>query len=348
MKQEQYSPNVVAIVPVYNVEQYIEQCLISLVNQTYPFAQIILVDDGSTDSSGIICDAFAEEYSYMTVIHKANAGLGFARNSGLDVVSNATDYVMFVDSDDWLEKDAVARLVSAMNNIPADCVIGGYVKRNDEYKKIYEYKKKFREFEHKEIQDYLMPRLCGSAPALSDSVPMSVWSTLFNYHLIKQLEIRFRSEREVISEDFFFKFKVFQHSSRVVQSDSTRYNYRTNPHSLSSSYRADRFEATIHFYNEAIEVIHEANLPHDAVIRVQKTLLIYLRKCISQELPKTSGKTTKGAISRLGEIVSDKRVQSVVKTYPVSKLRLRQQIFVNLIKEKCSVLLFLVAKCGLV
>lgn len=110
------------IVPVYNVEKYLRQCLDSIINQTYRNLEIILVDDGSTDSSGIICDEYAQIDARIKVIHKENGGLSSARNAGLDVCISGGDYVAFVDSDDWLELDMYERLYETSKKYNADIV----------------------------------------------------------------------------------------------------------------------------------------------------------------------------------------------------------------------------------
>ena len=88
------------IVPVYNVEAYLVKCVESILNQTYPNLEVILVDDGSPDGSGAICDTFADKDSRVKVIHKPNGGLSSARNAGLEEASG--EYITFVDSDDWI------------------------------------------------------------------------------------------------------------------------------------------------------------------------------------------------------------------------------------------------------
>ena len=93
-------PKLSIIVPVYKVERYIERCISSLRNQTLTDIEIILVDDGSPDLCPQLCDEYAQKDSRIKVIHKANAGLGYARNSGLEIATG--EYVAFVDSDDWL------------------------------------------------------------------------------------------------------------------------------------------------------------------------------------------------------------------------------------------------------
>ena len=346
MSRTSISIRVSAIVPVYNVERYVRQCLDTLITQTYPLEEIVLVDDGSTDSSGTICDEYAAANDRVMVVHKRNAGLGYARNTGLDSLTRPSDYVMFVDSDDWLEKDAVRNLVSALGSNPADCVIGGHTKKTTEGKTVFEFKLENRCFEGSEVREMLLPRLCGSMPATHDSLPMSACSALYRRGMLEEYKIRFPSERKLISEDFVFKFNVLIHSSCAILCDSVSYNYRTNMCSLSTSYRPDRFEASMRFFAFALGMIEDSQLPSDAVTRMQKTLFIYLRKCISQELPKTSGKTMSQALIRLEEMISDKRIQSVVQDYPQSELGLQQRAFIYLIRKKCAALLYCAARCG--
>ena len=93
------------IVPVYNVEEYLKECIDSIINQTYKRIEIILVDDGSTDKSGKICDDYAKIDKRIKVVHKENGGLSDARNVGISVSSGK--YIAFVDSDDWVEKNYV-------------------------------------------------------------------------------------------------------------------------------------------------------------------------------------------------------------------------------------------------
>lgn len=100
------------IVPVYNVEKYIVKCLTSLVNQSYQHIEIILVNDGSTDNSGILCQRFVDDDVRISLVHQENQGLSAARNTGLDVCTGA--YVMFVDSDDWISEKMIEILYSDM------------------------------------------------------------------------------------------------------------------------------------------------------------------------------------------------------------------------------------------
>lgn len=120
------NPKVSVIIPVYNVEPYLRQCLDSVVNQTYRNLEIIIVDDGSPDSCGRICDEYAAKDDRIRIIHKKNAGVSAARNDGMKIASG--EWITFVDSDDWLDVNYFDRMVSSMPEEKPDIFFaGGYV-----------------------------------------------------------------------------------------------------------------------------------------------------------------------------------------------------------------------------
>ena len=114
------------IIPVYNVKPFLEKCLESVINQAYKDIEIILIDDGSTDSSGIICDRYAEVDDRINVIHKKNAGVSAARNDGIDIANG--EYICFVDSDDWLELDYLETIVPILINSKPSLLINNWVR----------------------------------------------------------------------------------------------------------------------------------------------------------------------------------------------------------------------------
>ena len=118
------------IVPVYNTERYLDQCVRSLLCQTYGDLEIILVNDGSTDHSGKLCDAFAEQDSRVIVLHKENGGLSDARNAGLDMASG--QYISFIDSDDFVAENMYERMLAAMEAHSADLVVCDLVKVDEQ------------------------------------------------------------------------------------------------------------------------------------------------------------------------------------------------------------------------
>lgn len=122
MQNEQ--PLISVIVPVYNVQEYLEQCVESLICQTYKNIEIILVDDGSTDNSGLLCDRYAERYDNIFVYHKINGGLSSARNYGIDKAKG--DYLSFIDSDDFVSCDFLECMAESMIDYKADVVMCNY------------------------------------------------------------------------------------------------------------------------------------------------------------------------------------------------------------------------------
>ena len=114
------------IVPIYNIEGYIRECIDSILAQTYPDFELILVDDGSPDNCGRICDEYAEKDVRIKVIHKENGGLTSARNAGLSVAKG--DWIMHVDGDDWIEPDMIESLIEAAKVTEADLVFGDFMK----------------------------------------------------------------------------------------------------------------------------------------------------------------------------------------------------------------------------
>lgn len=336
-----------AIVPVYNVERYVRQCLDTLLAQTYPLEEIVLVDDGSMDSSGDICDEYAASYECVTVVHKRNAGLGYARNTGLDSLTRPSDYIMFVDSDDWLEKDAVEHLVRALGDDSADCVIGGHTKKTDEGKTVFELKLENHRFEGSEVREQLLPRLCGSMPTSHDSVPMSACSALYRRSILEECNLRFPSEKEMISEDFVFKFNFLLRARNAILSDFVGYCYRTVQGSLTTSYRSDRFEACVKFYKRVQEMIREEGLSEECLLRLNKTFFIYLRMCIKQERTKVSGSRNEEVLRRIRSIVSADEVQKAIALYPTSQLEIRQRFFVHLVEKRQARILLVLTNIGM-
>ena len=118
-------PKVSVIVPVYKVEEYLPRCLDSLAAQTYPNLEIVLVDDGSPDRCGELCDAFAHERSNVLVLHQSNQGLSAARNDG--VKASQGEYITFVDSDDFVSRDYVEYLMSMILKNHCDIYVGNYL-----------------------------------------------------------------------------------------------------------------------------------------------------------------------------------------------------------------------------
>lgn len=330
------------IVPVYNVELYLEQCVYSLINQTYRNIEIILVNDGSKDNSGEICESFLDKDQRISVVHKENEGLGFARNTGLDYASG--EFVTFIDSDDYAEEDMIELLIDGIIKYSADTCIGGFKRVNNNGRVLYTEKYQESNYQGCQVYQDLFQRMLGSAPDKHDSIRMSVWNSMYSMKIIKENNILFPSERVMISEDIIFDSDYYRYAECVCVIDSTAYNYRVTQGSLTQKYKADRAELTCILYDEMEQRISGVFEGDIALHRLQKQFFVNIRMCLSQEKRKVSGKSFNEVVSSMNKICEMSTLQKVVNSYPNGNLKLNARIFVLLIKYKAAFTLALLTE----
>ena len=332
-------PEVTVVVPVFNVEKYLHQCIESLLNQTYRNLEIILVDDGSTDNSGAICDKYRQKDQRIKVIHKCNQGLGFARNSGMK--ETTSDYITFMDSDDYADEDMIEELMRPIIDENADTVIGGFKKVNDEKKILFidSYNKKT--YINDAVYNDFFIRILGSSPGNHDFVRMSVWNSIYSMKIIKEHDIVFPSERIMISEDLIFGAVYYKYARVVSVISSSKYNYRYNTTSLSEKYRANKFQLVNDLYLEMKKrITNTFERQEEADNRLKTMYLIQLRNCIGQE--NISGKNISEKINSVKKMCENDLVRHIIETYPYDELSYKQKIFIDLIRHKnCRLLLLL-------
>lgn len=317
------------IIPVFNVEKYIKQCVDSVINQTYKDIEILLIDDGSTDRSGLICDEYQEIDSRIKVFHKENEGLGFTRNFGINH-SNGK-FLMFLDSDDFIDLDFIEKLVNDLENM--DLIKSGFIRfdeRNKENCTNYKDEKFLGNNRIKEFNSLIL----GSLPDKSDSLEMGVTASLYRSDVIKNNNVLFPSERELISEDLIFNTEFLKYAEKVKIVSYNGYHYRYNSNSLTRRYNPMRFDLCKKFYLYVNELIDENGLGVESKIRFSKMFFIYLRGCIEQEHPTISKKTKREILAKIKAICSDEVVVNCINDYPVKKLKFKQKIFICLIKHK--------------
>lgn len=330
------------IVPVYNVEKYLRQCLDSLVKQTYKNIEVIMVDDGSKDSSGRICDEYAKEYENFFVVHKKNAGLGMARNTGFEYMHG--EYVTFLDSDDYLDPDCINNLYASLLKEHVDVCKGGFKRVLDSGDIVSERKYRNELFRGESARTELLPRMIGSSPSRHDSVEMCVCGAIYRTDLIKKYNLSFPSERELISEDLVFNIDYMQHANGACNIEDMGYNYRVNLKSLSTSYRVNRFEASKYFYLEMKKKLLNLQYNEDTILRLDRMFFVYLRMCIGQERPSASQKKAYASIQTISKICGDAVVRDAIEKYPCRELGIKQQLFLKMIQFRMNRLLYFLAK----
>ena len=250
------TPLVSVIVPVYRVEAYLDQCVESIAHQSYANLDIILVDDGSPDSCPAMCDSWARTDARIRVVHKENAGLGYARNSGLDKAVG--EYVCFVDSDDYLEYDAIRSLVSIALRDRSDIVLYGFQARDPAgaVVEVYVPTPPKRHFRGPEVVSSVLANVLSRDGEEGDwHLNWSAWSVFCRMEPITRSHWRFVSERDIISEDIYSLISLYGTVSSVSMCCEALYNYRQNPFSLSTAFRRDRLDQIDRFYAESVKLV---------------------------------------------------------------------------------------------
>lgn len=244
-------PKLSVVVPVYNVEKYIGEMIESLQNQTLRDLEIILVDDGSPDCSGVICDEYAAKDDRIKVIHKPNGGVGAARNDGMDAATG--EWIVFCDSDDWVEPDAFEKLVAAGEENGADVVFGdANLVYGEHVQKAQFYKDEFVTSDRKRIDQLIAADFsrtyCYNPPEAGPAFGYGgPWNKVVRRQLMLDNGIRFDLRVKGIFDDILYTAYIFAAANTIAYVHVPVYNYRQLGSSITHSYKANLLEI-----NEAI------------------------------------------------------------------------------------------------
>lgn len=227
------------IIPIYNVEDYFEECMETVMNQSYRFLEIILIDDGSTDRSGTLCDIYSKKDSRIKVIHKKNGGLSSARNIG---ITNSTgEYITFIDSDDAIDFRYIEVLLNTILATKSDISICGFEKFKNKFErniaiddKVYEYNSK--EY-FKEILEYRKSTYA--------------WGTLIKKELLN--DITFPEGKYF--EDIATMYKIYHKCKNISYNSSRLYKYRSRANSTVHNYKSAKFYDYLDICEEMCEFV---------------------------------------------------------------------------------------------
>ena len=214
------------IIPVYNVENYLRSCLDSVLSQTYKDFEVLMVNDGSTDSSGAICQEFAERDSRFHYFEKENGGLSDARNYGLDRAKG--HYITFLDSDDFLFEDYLENLYHASRLSDSDITIGGYCRFGDS--NFYFYNDRFKSDSLVSLKDFQAIQYLDSMLDVTFLTFSTAWGKLFKRELFSELRFPYGK----YAEDQFLIWKLYMKADKIYVFNGASYVYRMNPSGLSN------------------------------------------------------------------------------------------------------------------
>lgn len=213
------------IVPVFNVEPYLRQCVDSIINQSYADLEILLIDDGSPDQCGVICDEYAAKDDRVRVFHTENRGLSAARNEGLREANG--EYIAFIDSDDWIEPDMYEVLLKRLEETGADISVCGYDVVSD--RKATEWRPKEKDYSTSEAWSAL----------LSEKINNNAWNKLFRREIFQSIAYEGSIFPEGKNyEDISVMHRIVAEARNVATVEKPLYHYRMRPDSISQSYTA--------------------------------------------------------------------------------------------------------------
>lgn len=282
------------VVPVYKVEPFLDKCVGSLIHQTYPDLEIILVDDGSPDQCGKFCDQWAEKDKRIKVIHKKNGGLSDARNAGMKQSHGA--FLAFVDSDDWIASDLYEILVEQLKRNPTcDLAVSGY-------KKVFSDEKDLTQ-----NRPYDFQQISGEAALgllIKDQLSQVVWNKLYRRELIGNIYF----DVGKYHEDEFWSYQVISRARNILLTDYPGYFYRQRPGSIMdeaySVRRLDSIEAKCRR-----QIYLEANYPQ--FVTAGKINLLF--SCLYQ------GQLALRSMKKEARIPVLRYLQNTTLTHPLTK-----------------------------
>lgn len=244
------------IVAVYNEEQYVGRCIESIIKQSYTNLDIVLVDDGSTDSSLKECESYAKKDSRIQVIHKENGGLVSSRKAG--ILAAKGEIVVYVDGDDWIEEQWIEMLYNQLKHNCADIVIAGFVKEINGATKHYVNKIAQGVYEKQDIKDRVIPKMMYTGEFFECGVYTYLWNKMFRKEIVLPSQLAVKDEI-VIGEDASCVYPAILNASRIVITENAGYHYCIRPNSV---VRAQTSENAVHklrvFYEHMQGIIYES------------------------------------------------------------------------------------------
>ena len=257
---------ITVIVPVYNVENYLNKCLDSLINQTYKNLEIIVINDGSTDNSGEICQEYAQKDNRITYVEQKNGGLSDARNAGLERMTGS--YVTFVDSDDWVEPNYVEVLHNKLIGYQADIAIGNYYSYNEDEAMYYFHVNSESYYEKLYDNISIFENLYDAKQMKSFSL-ISAWGKLYKAELFDYI----RFDKGKLGEDGYINQKLYLLVQKVIYINQGLYAYRQRSGSITKTWTEKWMHALVDAMSERITLLANMNYPLEKHLAVYRQML---------------------------------------------------------------------------
>ena len=332
------------ILPVYNVEKYVKRCVNSLLRQEYTDYEIILVDDGSTDSSGSICDKLADKNNNIFAYHKENGGLSDARNYGMDRAKG--NYILFIDSDDWVDEKLLISLHNHLNKSNVDILKFGFQKMQEEnYKNTFFSYFNIGVYDRRQIEETILPYTIGPKRLFcyEQNACKSVWSHVYSLNFLRENNIRFVSEREILNEDYLFNLHTLLYAKSLEVTHYILYYYDYREGSLSKKYITNEFERKLKLHREYKLLLERNGLFERYETPYYSECVDGFYACISNECC-CWNETSKYAVQNIKKILNCKECEISLLKCKRSNMNLKGKVIYWLMRLKFAYLMYILYK----
>lgn len=304
------------IVPVYKAEKVLKKCVDSILAQTYTNLEVILVDDGSPDHSGVICDQYVEQDSRVKVIHKKNGGVSSARNRGLDIATG--DYCTFVDSDDYIDPMMYQSMMDIAVEYDCDVVMCDCVKEFGDKSEVYTHEIRPGFYNREQLEKEYFSNLL-IMPNVEYPPTISNWLCLFkNTIQCKDTEIRYE-EGIRFSEDLLFGAELmYQAQSFYYMKGCCFYHYWMNPQSATHTFAADKWDDYKKLHKKIEQKFSDCT-EYDFSQQIELVLLFFVYNAVG-DIISTSQLSKQEKMQRCRTILSEKRVHRMFSKIKVLRL----------------------------
>lgn len=341
---QKFEPKISIIIPVYNVEKYLSQCLDSVINQTYSNIEIICVIDGSPDNSPEICREYAEKDDRIIVIEQENQGLSAARNTGIAAAKG--EYTIFLDSDDWIELSTCERAVSKIDEKDYDLIIWSYVREfpNSQKEKMI-LGNNDTEFDFEGCRK-LHRRIFGlygeelSNPENADSL-VTAWGKMYRTDLIKN--IKFIDTKKIGTEDMLFNCYAMKNVKSAYYIAECLNHYRKdNLSSLTKTYKENLKKQWDNLYGYMAEYIDKEGLDSTYTEALNNRISLSIIG-LGMNLLRAGGEVNK--LREIKTIISSEGYKNAIKSLELKYFPIHWRLFFAFAKKRFSLGVYLMLIC---
>lgn len=318
------------VIPVYNVEKYLDRCLQSILEQPIKDCEIILVNDGSTDDSGTLCNSYSDRYDYISVIDKENGGLASARNAGLEAAKG--EYVSFLDSDDWMRNDSYSILLGIIEQYKPDVIGFGCNKTTDA--EVYnQYCQLWKEGLHSESEmQTIHEDIITGKHVFKFEVIRSSCMHVFRREMLECLNLHFISERILLNEDYLFVTTAILNAKTYYCCKEYLYYYYTRENSLTMRYLKEMYERKLNLMKEYYDMATENSFSEEQNYRLG---IFYINNCYECLANECSAK--KPDFVRIKQVLRDQKLQDYIRRIRMNEQGHKAKIFIGLIKTQNAI-----------